>query len=68
MMENDKEVQEAVGQEDSLLMQTTHHEEDHEVEVEDHHEVDYSGFTKSELVSAVKELAKEDNLKKLIWP
>jgi hypothetical protein len=65
MMENDKEVQEAVGQEDSLLMQTTHHEEDHEVEVEDHHEVDYSGFTKSELVSAVKELAKEDNFKKV---
>lgn len=64
-MENDKEVQEAVGQEDSLLMQTTHHEEDHEVEVEDHHEVDYSGFTKSELVSAVKELAKEDNFKKV---
>jgi hypothetical protein len=65
MMENDKEVQEAVGQEDSLLMQTTHHEEDHEVEVEDHHEVDYSGFTKSELVGAVKELAKEDNFKKV---
>lgn len=64
-MENDKEVQEAVGQEDSLLMQTTHHEEDHEVEVEDHHEVDYSGFTKSELVGAVKELAKEDNFKKV---
>lgn len=64
-MENDKEVQEAVGQEDSLLMQTTHHEEEHEVEVEDHHEVDYSGFTKSELVGAVKELAKEDNFKKV---
>lgn len=65
MMENDKEVQEAVGQEDSLLVQTTHHEDEHEVEVEDHHEVDYSGFTKSELVSAVKELAKEDNFKKV---
>jgi hypothetical protein len=64
MMENDKEVQEAVGQEDSLLVQT-HHEDEHEVEVEDHHEVDYSGFTKSELVSAVKELAKEDNFKKV---
>jgi len=64
MMENDKEVQE-VGQDDSLLVQTTHHEEDHEVEVEDHHEVDYSGFTKSELVSVVKELAKEDNFKKV---
>ncbi len=65
MMENDKEVQEVVGQEDSLLVQTAHHEDEHEVEVEDHHEVDYSGFTKSELVSAVKELAKEDNFKKV---
>ncbi len=65
MMENDKEVQEAVGQEDSLLVQTTHHEEENEVEVEEHHEVDYSGFTKSELVGAVKELAKEDNFKKV---
>lgn len=64
MMENDKEVQE-VGQEDSLVMQTTHHEEEHEVEAEDHHEVDYTGFTKSELVDAVKELAKEDNFKKV---
>lgn len=62
-MENDKEVQE-VG-EDSLITQTTHHEEEHEVETEDHHEVDYTGFTKSELVSAVKELAKDDNFKKV---
>lgn len=64
-MENDKEVQEVVGQEDSLLVQTTHQEDEHEVEVDDHHEVDYAGFTKSELVNAVKELAKEDNFKKV---
>lgn len=65
MMENDKEVQEVVGQEDSLLVQTAHQEDEHEVEVDDHHEVDYAGFTKSELVNAVKELAKEDNFKKV---
>lgn len=65
MIENDKEVQE-VGQEDSLLVQTTHHEDElHEVESDDHHEVDYSGFTKSELVGAVKELTKEENFKKV---
>lgn len=64
-MENDKEVQEVVGQEDSLFVQTAHQEDEHEVEVDDHHEVDYAGFTKSELVNAVKELAKEDNFKKV---
>ncbi|MBX2893927.1 MAG: DUF349 domain-containing protein [Cyclobacteriaceae bacterium] len=64
MIENDKEVQE-VGQEESILMQTTNHEEEHEVDSEDHHEVDYSGFTKSELVGVVKELVKDDNFKRI---
>lgn len=65
MIENDKEVQE-VGQDDSLLVQTTHPEEElHEVESDDHHDVDYSGFSKSELVGAVKDLAKEENFKKV---
>ncbi|MBX2916788.1 MAG: DUF349 domain-containing protein [Cyclobacteriaceae bacterium] len=65
MMENEKEVQEEVQVEDSLVTPTTHHDEEHDVESEEHHEVDYGGFTKAELVSAVKDLAKEDNFKKV---
>jgi hypothetical protein len=65
MMENDKEVQEAVGQEDSLFVQAHPEEELHDVEPDEHPEADYTGLSKSELVSVVKELAKEENFKKV---
>lgn len=66
MIENDKEVQEVGQAEDSLVMHYTHHEEElHDVESEDHHAVDYTGFTKSELVNAVKELVRDENFKKI---
>ncbi|MBN8578405.1 MAG: DUF349 domain-containing protein [Cytophagales bacterium] len=63
MMENEKEVQEAVAQVEESQMEIHHDEELHDQE--EQNEVDYSGYSKAELVAVVKELARDTNFKKV---
>ncbi len=67
MMENDKEVQEEpVNETAEEVSETGHKNGAHaeEGEAEEEHTINYADFTKVDLVARVKELAKEDDVRK----
>ncbi len=67
MMENDKEVQEEpVNEAAEEVSETALKQDEHteEIEPEEEHAVNYADFTKADLVARVKELAKEEDVRK----